>query len=50
MRHDQDSDLKIEYSEEELEEIKAREEEEEANSWINDDIDFDEYDDYYDKD
>lgn len=50
LRHDQDSDLKIEYSLEELEEIKAQEEEEEANSWINDDIDFDEYDDYYDKD
>ena len=50
LRHDQDSDMKIEYSEEELEEIEAREEEEAANSWINDDIDFDEYDDYYDKD
>ena len=38
------------YSDEELEEIEAREAEEQENSWINDDdIDFDEYDDYYDE-
>lgn len=36
-----------EYSQEELEEIAAMEQAEE-NSWYEDDIDFDEYDDYYD--
>lgn len=36
------------YSEEELEEIEAQQAVEEENSWINDDIDFDEYDEYYD--
>ena len=38
------------YSEEELEEIARREEEERENDWIHDDIDFDEYDEYYDYD
>ncbi|QIK57497.1 transcription termination/antitermination protein NusA [Erysipelothrix sp. HDW6A] len=38
-----------EYSQEELEEVK-RQQQEEENSWYEDDIDFDEYDDYYDKD
>ncbi len=39
------------YSEEELEEIEAAEMMEEENSWINDDdIDFDEYEDYYEED
>lgn len=38
-----------EYSQEELEEVKRKQQEEE-NSWYEDDIDFDEYDDYYDKD
>lgn len=43
-----DYDMKPIYSEEELEEIARREEEEKNNDWINDDIDFDEYDEYYD--
>ena len=43
-------DFKPVYSDEELEEIEAQEAEEQENSWINDDdIDFDEYDDYYDE-
>ena len=43
-------DFKPVYSEEELEEIEAQEAQEEENSWINDDdIDFDEYDDYYEE-
>ena len=43
-----DENFKPVYSEEELEEIEAQEAEQEENSWINDDdIDFDEYDDYY---
>lgn len=38
------------YSDEELEEIEAQEAEELENSWINDDdIDFDEYEDYYEE-
>ena len=44
-----DEDVKPFYSEEELEEIRLQEEMEE-DSWINDDdIDFDEYDEYYDE-
>lgn len=43
-----DYEMKPIYSEEELEEIARREEEERNNDWINDDIDFDEYDEYYD--
>ncbi len=44
-------DIKPEYSEEELEEIALQEQELEENSWINDDdIDFDEYDEYYEED
>ena len=35
------------YTEEELAEIEQEEYEEEENSWINEDIDFDEYDEYY---
>ena len=42
--------MKVEYSEEELEEIRLQEERESEDSWINDDIDFDAYEDYYDKD
>lgn len=43
-------DFKPVYSDEELEEIEAQEAEEQENSWINDDdIDFDEYDEYYDE-
>lgn len=45
-----DEDVKPFYSEEELEEIRLQEEELEEDSWINDDdIDFDEYDEYYDE-
>ncbi|MDO4501461.1 MAG: transcription termination factor NusA [Erysipelotrichaceae bacterium] len=47
---DYDEDVKPFYSEEELEEIRLQEEELEEGSWINDDdIDFDEYDEYYDE-
>ena len=43
-------DFKPVYSDEELEEIEAQEQEEQENSWINDDdIDFDEYEDYYEE-
>ena len=38
------------YTEEELAEIAAAEEEELESNWINEDIDFDEYDEYYDYD
>ena len=45
-----DEKFKPVYSEEELEEIEAAEAYEEENSWINDDdIDFDEYEDYYEE-
>ena len=45
-----DEDVKPTYSEEELKEIRQQEEELEEDSWINDDdIDFDEYDEYYDE-
>ncbi len=45
-----DDGVKPTYSEEELEEIRQQEEELEEDSWINDDdIDFDEYDEYYDE-
>ena len=44
-----DYGMKPIYSEEELEEIKRKQMEEEQNDWIHDDIDFDEFDEYYDK-
>ena len=44
-----DYDIKIEYTEEELEEIRRQEEAERASSWIEDDIDFDEYDEFYEE-
>ena len=45
-----DENFKPVYSEEELEEIEEMEAMEEENSWINDDdIDFDEYEDYYEE-
>ena len=45
-----DEKFKPVYSEEELEEIEAQEAYDEENSWINDDdIDFDEYEDYYEE-
>ena len=45
-----DEKFKPVYSDEELEEIEAQEAEELENSWINDDdIDFDEYEDYYEE-
>ena len=42
-----DYEIAPEYSEEELEQIRLKQEAEEA-SWIEDDIDFDEFDEYYD--
>ncbi len=50
LKKDKDYELKPVYSEEELEEIRKQQELEEANSWIEDDIDFDEYEEFYDKD
>ena len=47
---DIDYGMKPIYSEEELEEIERKHLEEEENDWIHDDIDFDEYDKYYDED
>ena len=44
-----DYEMKPIYSEEELAEIEREQMEEEENDWIHDDIDFDEYDEYYDK-
>lgn len=44
-----DYDMKPIYSEEELAEIARREAEEEENDWIHDDIDFDEFDEYYEE-
>ena len=44
-----DYELKPIYTEEELEEIARQEAEEQENDWINDDIDFDEYDQYYEE-
>ena len=44
----ENSTLKPIYTEEELAEIEAAEAYEEENDWINEDIDFDEYDEYYD--
>ena len=44
-----DYEFQPEYTEEELEEIALAQEEEENDTWINDDIDFDEYDEYYDE-
>lgn len=44
-----DYEMKPIYSEEELEEIALEQIEEEQNDWIHDEIDFDEFDEYYDK-
>ena len=45
-----DYELKPIYTEEELEEIARQEAEEQENDWINDDdIDFDEYEEYYEE-
>lgn len=43
-----DYDIKPTYSDEELDEIRRLEEEEAKKTWIEDEIDFDEFDDYYD--
>jgi len=43
-----DYDIKPTYSEEELDEIRRLEEEEAKKTWIEDEIDFDEFDEYYD--
>ena len=49
-KREYDEKFKPVYSDEELEEIEAQEAEEMENSWINDDdIDFDEYEDYYEE-
>ena len=50
LRHDKDYELKPVYSEEELEEIKNNQELEAAKSWIEDEIDFDEFDEFYEND
>lgn len=50
LKKDKDYELKPVYSEEELEEIRKNQELEEANSWIEDEIDFDEYDEFYEED
>lgn len=44
-----DYEMKPIYSQEELDEIARQEAEEAENDWINDDIDFDEYDEYYEE-
>lgn len=44
-----DYEMKPIYSEEELEEIERAQREEEENDWIHDEIDFDEYDKYYEE-
>jgi N utilization substance protein A len=44
-----DYEIKPEYTKEELEEIRRKEEAERASSWIEDEIDFDEFDDYYEE-
>lgn len=44
-----DYDIKPEYTPEELEEIRAQQEAEQASSWIEDEIDFDQFDDYYEE-
>lgn len=44
-----DYEMKPIYSEEELAEIEKREAEDAENDWIHDDIDFDEYDEYYEE-
>ena len=49
LKKDKDYEFKQVYSEEELEEIRRQEELEAQNSWIEDDIDFDEFDEYYDE-
>ena len=49
MLKQKDYDIKIEYTEEELEEIRRQEEAERASSWIEDDIDFDQYDEFYEE-
>ena len=49
-KKDYDENFRPVYTDEELEEIEAQEAEEMENSWINDDdIDFDEYEDYYEE-
>ena len=49
-KKDYDENFRPVYTDEELEEIEAQEAEEFENSWINDDdIDFDEYEDYYEE-
>ncbi len=48
LKRDKDYELKPVYSEEELEEIRKNQELEDASTWIQEDIDFDEYEEYED--
>lgn len=47
IRKEKEYEIKPEYSEEELEEIRLQQEEERRKSWIEDEIDFDEFDEFY---
>lgn len=49
LKKDKDYEFKPVYSEAELEEIRLNEELEAQNTWIEDEIDFDEFDEYYDE-
>ncbi|MFI3283820.1 MAG: transcription termination factor NusA [Erysipelotrichaceae bacterium] len=49
LKKDKDYEIKPVYSKEELEEIKKNEEMEASATWIEDEIDFDEFDEYYDE-
>jgi len=48
LRKEKDYDIKPIYTDEELEKIRESEEVEVSNSWIENEIDFDEFDEYYD--
>lgn len=49
MLKQKDYEIKPEYTKDELEEIRRQEEAERASSWIEDDIDFDEFDEFYEE-
>ena len=48
LRKEKDYEIKPIYTDEELEKIKELEEVDESNTWIEDEIDFDEFEEYYD--
>lgn len=48
IRKEKEYEIKPEYSEEELEEIRRQEELDELSTWVEEDIDFDEFEDFYD--